>query len=237
MKLQAPALLAVVVPSAFAPPSDTVTVAPSGAVPVSVTESLALTAPLLMTGAAGRRLRQRHRHIERARFRARPRRRRVGGGERIGAGRQVRAGEAPPPALLAVVVPSAVAPPSDTVTVAPSGAVPVSVTESLALTAPLLITGPPGLCWQGRSPPTCPARSIRRSSRRGRVGGIIPIDAWVKRRGREAPGAGAARGRGSVVGSRGAPHRHRRVRHAVPVSVMDSLGFSAMALITGAAGV
>jgi hypothetical protein len=54
VKLQAPVLLlAVVVPSGFAPPSDTVTVAPSGAVPVSVTESLELSAPLEMIGAAG----------------------------------------------------------------------------------------------------------------------------------------------------------------------------------------
>ena len=53
VKLQLPLLLAVVVPSALVPPSDTVTVAPSGAVPVKVTESLALTVPLLMAGAAG----------------------------------------------------------------------------------------------------------------------------------------------------------------------------------------
>ena len=53
VKLQAPLLLAIVVPSALVPPSDTVTVAPSGAVPVKVTESLALTVPLLMAGAAG----------------------------------------------------------------------------------------------------------------------------------------------------------------------------------------
>ena len=35
------------------PPSDTVTVAPSGAVPVKVTNSLELATPVLMTGAAG----------------------------------------------------------------------------------------------------------------------------------------------------------------------------------------
>ena len=46
-------LLAVVVPSGLAPPSETVTVAPLGAVPVRVTESLELTAPALITGAAG----------------------------------------------------------------------------------------------------------------------------------------------------------------------------------------
>ena len=34
-------------------PSSTATVAPAGAVPVNVTESFALTTPLLMTGAAG----------------------------------------------------------------------------------------------------------------------------------------------------------------------------------------
>ena len=54
MKLQAPALLAVVVPSGLAPPSETVTVAPFGAVPVRVTESLELTVPLVMIGAPGR---------------------------------------------------------------------------------------------------------------------------------------------------------------------------------------
>ena len=54
MKLHAPALLAVVVPQRARAASDTVTVGPSGAVPVSVTESLALTAPLLMTGAGAR---------------------------------------------------------------------------------------------------------------------------------------------------------------------------------------
>ena len=53
VKLQAPLLLAVVVPSAVVPPSDTVTVEPSGAVPVKVTESLELTTPVLITGAAG----------------------------------------------------------------------------------------------------------------------------------------------------------------------------------------
>ena len=53
MKLQVPVLLAVVVPSALVPPSDTVTVAPAGAVPVRVTDSLEFSTPLLMTGAAG----------------------------------------------------------------------------------------------------------------------------------------------------------------------------------------
>ena len=52
VKLQDPVLLAVVVPSDV-PPSDTVTVAPSGAVPFKVTASLVLTVSLLMTGAAG----------------------------------------------------------------------------------------------------------------------------------------------------------------------------------------
>ena len=53
MKDQAPVLLAVVVPSALEPPSETVTVAPATAVPVRVTEPLAFAAPVLMTGAAG----------------------------------------------------------------------------------------------------------------------------------------------------------------------------------------
>ena len=46
-------LLAVAVPSALVPPSDTVTVEPSGAVPVKVTDSLEFATPVLMTGAAG----------------------------------------------------------------------------------------------------------------------------------------------------------------------------------------
>jgi hypothetical protein len=53
VKFQAPVLLAVAVPSAVAPPSDTVTVEPSGAVLVKVTDSLEFAAPVLMTGAAG----------------------------------------------------------------------------------------------------------------------------------------------------------------------------------------
>ena len=53
VKLQAPVLLAVAVPSAVVPPSDTVTVEPSGAVPVKVTNSLEFATPMLMTGAAG----------------------------------------------------------------------------------------------------------------------------------------------------------------------------------------
>ena len=54
VKLQLPLLLAVVVPSALEPPSDTVTVDPAGAVPVKVTELLALTVPLLMSRRRGR---------------------------------------------------------------------------------------------------------------------------------------------------------------------------------------
>ena len=46
-------LLAVAVPRAVLPPSDTVTVEPSGAVPVKVTDSLEFATPVLMTGAAG----------------------------------------------------------------------------------------------------------------------------------------------------------------------------------------
>ncbi len=45
VKVQAKVLFAVVVPSGFAPPSDTVTVEPLGAVPVRVTESLELITP------------------------------------------------------------------------------------------------------------------------------------------------------------------------------------------------
>ena len=53
VKLQAPVLLAVAVPRAVAPPSDTVTVEPSGAVPFNVTDSLEFSTPVLMTGAGG----------------------------------------------------------------------------------------------------------------------------------------------------------------------------------------
>ena len=45
VKLQAPVLLAVAVPRAVAPPSDTVTVEPSGAVPVKVTDSIGICHP------------------------------------------------------------------------------------------------------------------------------------------------------------------------------------------------
>ena len=52
VKLQAPALLAVAVPSGFDPPSDTVTVEPLAAFPVRVMEPLAFAVYPLMTGAA-----------------------------------------------------------------------------------------------------------------------------------------------------------------------------------------
>ena len=45
-------LLAVVLPRALVPPSDTVTVEPAGAVPVKVTDSLEFSTPVLMAGAA-----------------------------------------------------------------------------------------------------------------------------------------------------------------------------------------
>ena len=53
MKLQAPVLFAVVVPSFVPVVLHTVTVELPAAVPVSVMESLELTAALVMTGAAG----------------------------------------------------------------------------------------------------------------------------------------------------------------------------------------
>ena len=53
VKLQAPVLLAVTGVPSSPPVSDTVTVEPSGAVPVKVTDSLEFVAPVLMTGAAG----------------------------------------------------------------------------------------------------------------------------------------------------------------------------------------
>ena len=139
VKLQLPLLLAVVLPSALEPPSDTVTVAPAGAVPVK----------LAVVG------------IDRA---AADHRRRAGG---TVTSRGLDAALVPAevvsvavkayvpddksavvklqaPLLLAVVLPSALEPPSDTVTVAPAGAVPVELTKSLALTMPLLITGAAG---------------------------------------------------------------------------------------------
>lgn len=88
MKLQAPVLFTVVVPSLVPVALRTVTVELPAAVPFSVTESLEFTAMLVMMGAAGRGARRIcgwHRHIERARFYARPRRGRIGGGECVGA--------------------------------------------------------------------------------------------------------------------------------------------------------
>src|ERR1700684_2632361 len=54
VKLQAPEVLAVVVPSLVPVVLHTVTVEPSTAVPFNVTESLELTAMLVRLGAAGR---------------------------------------------------------------------------------------------------------------------------------------------------------------------------------------
>jgi hypothetical protein len=54
VKLQAPVLLAVVVPSGDEPPSEMVTVAPSTAVPFNVTESFELTLSLLIIGIDSR---------------------------------------------------------------------------------------------------------------------------------------------------------------------------------------
>ena len=134
-------LLAVAVPSARVPPSDTVTVEPSGAVPVKVTDSLEFATPVLMTGGGGRR---RHRHIERAGRGAGPRRSRIGRGEGVGAGRQVRRGEAPGAGAARGRGAERAVPPSDTVTVEPSGAVPVKVTDSLEFATPVLMTGAAG---------------------------------------------------------------------------------------------
>src|SRR5580704_10957559 len=146
VKLQAPVLLAVVVPSLAPVVLHTVTVLLPAAGPVSVMESLELTAALVMTGAAG-----------------------AVGAVAAGTVRpsafdftlvpaavvSVAVNAYPPadksavvklqaPAPLAVVVPNGFAPPSDTVTVAPFGEVPVRVTESLELTAPLVMIGAAG---------------------------------------------------------------------------------------------
>jgi hypothetical protein len=53
LKLQLPELVAVVVPSAELPPSNTVTVDPAGALPVRVTVFLEFATPVLITGAVG----------------------------------------------------------------------------------------------------------------------------------------------------------------------------------------
>ena len=55
VKLHVPLLLTVVVPRAVAPPSDSVTVEPAGAVPdkVTVGSVLGFTTAVSMTGAAG----------------------------------------------------------------------------------------------------------------------------------------------------------------------------------------
>ena len=120
VKLQLPLLLAVVVPSALEPPSDTVTVAPAGAVPVKVTESLALTVPLLMAGAAGCGTVTSY-ALDAALVPAEV--------VSVAVNAYVPDDKSAVvklqlPLLLAVVVPSALEPPSDTVTVAPAGASP-----------------------------------------------------------------------------------------------------------------
>ena len=113
--------------------------APLTAVPVSVTEPLALTAPVLMTGAVGSTVT--FRGLEDALVPA----------EVVSVAVNAYAADdrsavvkVQAPVLLAVVVPSALAPPSDTVTVAPPTAVPVRVTELLELTTPVLMTGAAG---------------------------------------------------------------------------------------------
>lgn len=54
VKLHAPVPLAVTVPSVVVPPvSERVTVEPSGAVPVKVTDPFEFATPLLILGAAG----------------------------------------------------------------------------------------------------------------------------------------------------------------------------------------
>ena len=129
------------VPSGFAPPSDTVTVEPAGAVPVRVTESLELTTPwaddrsgrgLSVGGVASPR------HAERARFCARPRRSRVGGGEcRMSRPPSAGVVKLQAPVLLAVVGPERwFASRIHTVTVEPARRVPVRVTESLEFSTP-----------------------------------------------------------------------------------------------------
>ena len=85
MKLHEPVLLAVAVPSGFGPPSDTVTEAPFGAVPLTVTVPSALTTPLPITGAAGAALAARLPPIRRRRRMLRSfLRGRVGGDKPVG---------------------------------------------------------------------------------------------------------------------------------------------------------
>ena len=149
-------LLAVVVPSLVPVVLHTVTVEFATAVPVKVTESLELTAPLVMTGAAGEALlgpvaaapveaaaadTVTPSAFDFALFPAAVVSLAVKAYAPADKSAVVKL-QAPVP--LAVVVPSGFAPPSDTVTVAPSSAVPVSVTESLELTAPLVMIGAAG---------------------------------------------------------------------------------------------
>lgn len=142
MKLQAPVPLAGAVPSA-PPPSDTVTVEPSGAVPVNVTEKLEFTTPELIIGAAGAEdvVTVTSNALDAALVPA--------------AGVASTAVKAYEPAtkaavvkfqapvLLAVVVPST-PPASDTVTVELSGAVPVNFTDCKEFAVPVLMTGAAG---------------------------------------------------------------------------------------------
>ena len=195
VKLQVPLLFAVVLPSALEPPSDTVTVGPGRRRPgrahcvVGIDHA---AADHRRAGGGGAGI---HRHIVRARRRAGPRRGRVGGGEGIGAGRQVRRGVAPGAGAARRRGAQRLEPPSDTVTVDPAGAVPVKLTVSLALTMPLLITGRPAGAGAAH-------RHIERARRgagprRRRVGGGEGVGAGRQGGRGVAPGAGAARRRGA----------------------------------------
>ena len=139
LKLQAPVLLAVVVPNADEPPSDTVTVAPAAAVPVSLTASYRFTVPLVIVGTAT---------VGAATVTSSaadfalvvPESVSVAVNAYDPAARSAVV-KLQAPELFAVVVPNGAEPPSDTVTVALATPVPVSVTELFELTEPLLIFG------------------------------------------------------------------------------------------------
>ena len=73
-------------------------------------------------------------------------------------------------------------------------------------------------------------------TRRLRIGCGEGVGAGRQVRRGEAPGAGAARGRGAEGLSAGIRHRHRGATGGVPVKVTDLLEFSTAVLMTGAAG-
>ena len=85
--------------------------------------------------------------------------------------------------------------------------------------------------------PSQPFRPLFACASRGRVGCDIAIVGRVQRRRREAPRAGAARGRGPILDPLDAPHGHGGVRHRRSRE-RDKISFelTVALLMTGAAG-